>query len=63
MFSIDGKEIVGLYLYLQKEDQRLDPILNRLFNRIKNDLYNRLSIEQLENLKELYQNGFDAFDG
>lgn len=63
MFLIDGKEIVGLYLYLQKEDQRLDPILNRLFNRIEDDLYNRLSIEQLENLKELYNNGFDAFDG
>ena len=63
MFSIDGKEIVGLYLYLQKEDQRLDPILNRLFNRIEDDLFNRLSIEQLENLEQLYEKGFDAYDG
>lgn len=61
MFSIDGKELIGLYLLLKSEENHLDKMMSRLLNRIEDDLFERLSIDEFENLEKLYDQGFDAF--
>lgn len=62
MISLSGKQVVALYLILQKHEEELDPNLQVLFNRIQGELFTSLSIEEMENLEELYKNKIDVLE-
>jgi hypothetical protein len=59
MIDINEREAAGIYLELRKHDGELDLTLCRLLTRLEKELYARLSIQQLENLEELYRRGDD----
>lgn len=50
-----GEEIVGLYLFLEKHQEDLDPVLLALEDRIQRSLFDQLTIGDIENLQDLYQ--------
>ncbi len=52
--------MVGVYLCLKKIEDRLDPLMEQLVDRIERILYSKISIQQLENLEELYNNKIDV---
>lgn len=62
MISLSGKQVVALYLMLQKHEEDLDPNLQVLFNRIQGELFTSLSIEEMETLEELYKNKIDVLE-
>lgn len=62
MIELNEREAAGIYLQLKKNDGELDITLCRLLTRIEKELYARLSIQELENLEELYRRG-DALSG
>jgi hypothetical protein len=57
VIDLNEREAAGLYLELKKRDEELDITLCRLLTRIEKELYAHLSIQQLENLEELYRRG------
>lgn len=48
-------EIIGIYLNLRKSGQGLDPRLLKLLNKIEKELYEHLSIQEIENLEVYYK--------
>lgn len=61
MDELTGRETVGIYLFLKKREEELDATLTQLLIRIEKRLFDRLSIEQFEQLDELYRSGVDVF--
>jgi hypothetical protein len=59
---IDGRELVGLFLFLRERESELDPQTNAALVRMERYLYERLSIEQFEQLRKLYEKGVDVLD-
>ena len=59
MIELNEREAAGIYLQLKRRDDELDLTMCRLLTRIEKELYARLSIQQLENLEELYRRGDD----
>jgi hypothetical protein len=57
VIELNEREAAGIYLELKKCDDELDITLCRLLTRIEKELYANLSIQQLENLEELYLRG------
>ena len=57
MIELNEREAAGLYLQLKKSSDELDITLRRLLTRLEKELYAHLSIQQLENLEELYLRG------
>jgi hypothetical protein len=60
MIHIRGRELVGLYLMLKREDSYLDETLSSLLDRIEAYLYQNLSIDQMEELEDLYEKKIDV---
>ena len=54
MIKIDGLRAAGLYLQLKKTETGLDHQMRDLVSEIEEYLYDRLSIEEMENLEKLY---------
>lgn len=57
---IDGRELVGLFLLLRARESELDVHTTAALVRMERYLYDRLSIEQLEQLPTLYEKGVDV---
>ena len=57
MIKLNEREAAGVYLQLKKNDGELDMTLCRLLVKIEKVLYARLSIQEIENLEELYRKG------
>ncbi|RKX73689.1 MAG: hypothetical protein DRP87_18430 [Spirochaetes bacterium] len=53
MITIEGKDLIALYLFLNGKELE-DKRLKRLLDRIEKKLYEKLSIEQMENLERFY---------
>lgn len=53
-FNLRGKELIGLYLLLSEYEDSLDPLLQRLRERLEDRLYQGLSIEEMERIDTLY---------
>jgi hypothetical protein len=53
-FNLRGKELIGLYLLLSEYEDSLDPLLQRLRERLEDRLYQALSIEEMERIDTLY---------
>lgn len=60
MIDLSNREIVGLYLVLSKQEEDLDLNLQMLANRIEKYLFDKISIQELEKLEELYKRGIDV---
>lgn len=61
--SMSGREMVGVYLFLKKNENELDETLTQLMQRIEKSLFGRLSIEEFERLTELYHSDSELFRG
>ncbi len=57
---VEKKEIVGLYLFLKHHEQDLDKRLFPLLIRLEEYLFNRLSIQEMEDLPTLYNKNIDV---
>lgn len=53
-FRIHGQELIGLYLLLNRQEESLDQALLRLRERLEDNLYEALSIEEMEDLNSRY---------
>ena len=62
MISLRGKQLVALYLLMQSNEEELDQTLQVLFHKIQQDLFTELSIEEMENLEDLYKNKIDVLE-
>ena len=54
MITINDRELVGLHLLLKANEMKLDRTLQALLGKTERILYQNLSVEQLENLSDLY---------
>ena len=59
MITLTSKELTGMYLYLKENQESLDTVLDSLLHRIEKELYQYVSIGELEGLREKYNRGFD----
>ncbi|TVQ39806.1 MAG: hypothetical protein EA384_04340 [Spirochaetaceae bacterium] len=62
MISIDGQDVVALYVLLRKNELELDNRMAALYERLARQLHGRLSIEQMENIETIYEQGTDLFE-
>lgn len=60
-FTLENREIVAVYLMLKAEEAKLDRTLTALCARIERALYDRMSIDEFEHLRELYSRNVDIF--
>ncbi len=59
MITLTSKELTGMYLHLKENQESLDAVLDSLLHRIEKELYQYVSIGELEGLREKYNRGFD----
>ena len=59
---MSSREIVSLFLFLRARESELDPALSSFHERLSDYLYDRLSIDEMENLKELYAQKIDVLE-
>lgn len=59
MITLNSKELTGVYLYLKDNQDTLDGVVDSLLHRIEKELYQYISISELEELRENYNSGFD----
>lgn len=52
--TLDGNEIIGLYLTLSCKEENLDHHQRRTLESLRSLLYANLSIEELEDLKSIF---------
>lgn len=62
MIPLKSRELVGVYLLLKREDAGLDETLSQLLERMEEYLFQVLSIDQMEDLEELYEKKIDVLD-
>lgn len=60
MIEIKSRQLIGLYLFLNRREDELDEPLQQLYNELQRDLFSYLSIEEIESLEELYKNNIDV---
>jgi len=60
--KLSSRELVGLFLSLNDGGAEKDPDLEGLLERLREILYQRLSIEEMERLPELYANKIDVLN-
>jgi hypothetical protein len=56
---LDGREIVALHLLLKSREEELDETLHSILTKTEKLLYERLSVEELEGLADLYRQKLD----
>lgn len=54
MIEFKGLDVAGLFLLLKENENAIDDRLKKLSDRIELYLYERLSIQEMEELKDLY---------
>jgi len=59
MIQLDGREALGLFVLLKGGAADEDEILQGLMNRLERVIYDRLSVEEVENLPLLYRKNPD----
>jgi len=52
--SLAGSEVVGLYVALARNEEGLDPFQRAALERLRSILYENLSVEDLEAIRESY---------
>jgi hypothetical protein len=56
---LSEKELIGLYMLLKDREEGLDFTMAKLFSRIESAIYQKLTIEELENIHGVYLNHLD----
>ena len=54
-FLLKGREILAVYLSLKDREAELDDTLLQLLDRLERILYQDLTIDEFENIHELYK--------
>jgi hypothetical protein len=60
--ELSGRETMGMYLFLRKREDELDETLYGLYVRLQRLLCEQLSIEEMENIANLYEENVDVFE-
>jgi hypothetical protein len=60
MVQLTPKEIVGLFIFLRRNEANLDPILVSMKNRLERVLFESLTLEEFDTLEELYASDVDV---
>ena len=55
MIELKGLQVAGLYLLLKNREPELDKHMSDLTEEVEAYLYDRLSIEEMEELEKLYR--------
>ncbi|MFW6343664.1 MAG: hypothetical protein ACOC2B_02875 [Sediminispirochaetaceae bacterium] len=59
--ELSDRQMIGLYLFLQKREEELDDTLFSLYTKMQKIFREELSIEEMETLDYLYENKVDIF--
>ncbi|HDQ14908.1 MAG TPA: hypothetical protein ENN41_08870 [Sediminispirochaeta sp.] len=60
MISLENRDVIALFLFLREREDELDGVLQGLYQRLQRDLFEKLSIEEMESLEDLYQNKIEV---
>ena len=55
MIELEGLRVAGIYLMMKSRESDLDPRMRGLADDLEAYLYDRLSIEEMEELEKLYK--------
>jgi predicted lactoylglutathione lyase len=58
--NIEGNELISIYLFLLKNEEFLDNNQQSVKNKIEKEIFNNLSIEEMESIGELYAKKVDV---
>ncbi len=58
--ELTNREIVGVYLLLEKNEEKVDKDLQKLKDRVERFLFEHISIEDMEDLEEKYHRKIDV---
>lgn len=53
-FPLQGREALGVYFMLKDREPELDEMLLQLLDRLERELYQELTIDEFENIRNLY---------
>jgi len=53
-FPLQGREVLGIYFMLKDRESELDGMLLQLLDRLERELYRELTIDEFENIRNLY---------
>jgi hypothetical protein len=53
-FLLQGREALGIYFMLKDRESELDETLLQLLDRLERALYQELTIDEFENIRNLY---------
>jgi hypothetical protein len=53
--EINLLESIAIYLHFQRHEDEKDPRILKLLNKIEKDLYDHLSIQEIENIEVYYK--------
>ncbi len=53
-FPLQGREALGIYFMLKDKESELDETLLQLLDRLERELYRELTIDEFENIRNLY---------
>ena len=53
-FPLKDREVVGVYLLLKERERELDETMLKLLDRLERVLYQELTIDEFENIREKY---------
>lgn len=60
--NIEGKELISIFLILLKNENNLDQNQHLVKMKIEKELFNCLSIAEMESLGELYEKKVDILE-
>ncbi len=60
MIILQGRELVGIYLLLKKNEDNLDAVQLSVKGKIEKVFFESLSIEEIESIEELYKKNVDV---
>jgi len=53
-FPLKDREVVGVYLLLKERERELDETMLKLLDKLERVLYQELTIDEFENIREKY---------
>jgi hypothetical protein len=53
-FPLQGREVLCIYFMLKDRESELDGTLLQLLDRLERELYRELTIDEFENIRNLY---------
>jgi hypothetical protein len=59
--TLEGLELMGLYILLRNHESEIDETLSTLLDRVENIMFSTFSIEEVEKIDELYRKNVDVF--